>query len=58
MVLIPEPRSADVSDAVLGAVNDEPVQVLAVPAEGDLQHRVRVGDRDVGGNEQSSPDQC
>ena len=50
MGIVAEADPADVADAVLHAVDDEPVQVLTAPAERDLQHRVQVGDRGVGGD--------
>jgi len=38
-------------------VDDEPVQVLAVPAERGLHDGVQTGDRGVGPDEQPPPDQ-
>jgi hypothetical protein len=49
--------AAGVADAVLGPVDHEPVQVLTVPAEGDLQPGGHVGDAGVAGDEQPPPDQ-
>jgi hypothetical protein len=49
--------AAGVADAVLDAVDHEPVQVLTVPAESDLQHGVHVGDAGVAGDERPPPDQ-
>ena len=50
-------RPADIGDAVLAAVDDEPVQVLTAPAERGLQDGVQLGDRGVGGDQQAPPDQ-
>ena len=57
MGIVAEADTADVADAVLHAVDDEPVQVLAVPAERGLHHVVQTGDGGVGPDEQSPPDQ-
>jgi hypothetical protein len=55
--IVTEADTADVADAVLATLDDEPMQVAARPAERDLQHRVQTGDRGVGPDEQSPPDQ-
>jgi hypothetical protein len=49
--------SAKTGRPVLHAVEDEPVQVLAVPAERGLHDGVQAGDRGVGSDEQAPPDQ-
>ena len=49
MGVVAEAAAAGVADAVLDAVDHEPVQVLTVPAESDLQHGVHVGDAGVAG---------
>jgi hypothetical protein len=46
--IVAEAGTADVADAELHAVDDEPVQVLAVPAERGLHDGVQTGDRGVG----------
>jgi hypothetical protein len=38
--IVTEADTADVADAVLATLDDEPMQVGARPAERDLQHRV------------------
>src|SRR5664279_428829 len=43
--VITEAGTTDIPDAVLATLDDEPVQVRARPAEGDLQHRVQTSDR-------------
>src|SRR5712692_6907635 len=43
--VVPEPETARVGNAVLTAVDDEAVQVLVAPAEGELEGGVEVGDR-------------
>jgi hypothetical protein len=55
--IVAEADTADVADAVLHAVDDEPVQVLAVPAERGLHDGVQTGDRGVVPDEQPPPDQ-
>jgi hypothetical protein len=55
--VVAETRASDIGDAVLGAVDDEAVQVFTAPAEHRLQDRVQLGDRGVGGHQQSPPDQ-
>ena len=55
--VVAEADAAGVADAVLDAVDHEPVQVLTVPAEDDLQHGVHVGVAGVAGDEQPPPDQ-
>jgi hypothetical protein len=45
MWIVPEPETARVGDAVFTAVDDEAVQVLVAPAEGELEGGVQVGDR-------------
>jgi hypothetical protein len=55
--VVAEARPAEVGDAVLGAADDEPVQVLAAPAERGLHDGVQPGDRGAGGHFQSPPDQ-
>ena len=57
MGIVAEVDTADVADAVLHAVDDEPVQVLAVPAERGLHHGVQAGDGGVGSDKQAPPDQ-
>jgi hypothetical protein len=48
--VVAETRPADRGDAVLAAVDDEPVQVLTAPLERRLQDRVQLGDRGAGGD--------
>jgi len=55
--VITEARPAEVGDAVLGAADDEPVQVLAGPPERGLHDGVQPGDSGAGGHFQSPPDQ-
>ena len=55
--IVAEADTADVADAVLATLDDEPMQVSARPTERDLQHRVQTGDGGVGPDEQSPPDQ-
>jgi hypothetical protein len=43
--------------AVLDSVDDEPVQALVTPAEGELQDQVQLGDGGVLGDQQPTPDQ-
>ena len=50
--IVTEAGTTGVGDAVLTSVDDEPVQVVAVPAQRDLQHRVQTGDRRIGGDQQ------
>ena len=52
--IITEAGTTDVAGAVLATLDDEPVQVRARPAVGDLQHRVQTSDRRVGGDQQPS----
>ena len=44
-------------DTVLSTVDDEAVQVLAIPAESHLKGGVQVGDGAVTAHQQASPDQ-
>ena len=44
-----EAGTTDIADVLLATLDDEPVQVRARPTEGDLQHRVQIGDRRVAG---------
>jgi len=55
--VVPETEATGIGDAVLGPVEHEPVQMVAIPVEGGLQHGVQVGDRGVTGHEQAAPDQ-
>jgi len=55
--VVAEARPAEIRDAVLGAADDEPVQVLAAPAEHGLHDGVQPGDRGCGGHFQPPPDQ-
>ena len=50
--VITEAGTTDIPGAVLAALDDEPVQVRTRPTEGGLQHRVQIGDRRVGGDQQ------
>ena len=54
--IVAEADTAGVADAVLDAVDDEPVQVLAVPAERGLHDGVQTRDRGVGPDEQPPPE--
>ena len=55
--IIAETDAADLADAVVLAVDHEPVQVLVTPAECQLQRGVQVGDRAVVANQEAAPDQ-
>src|ERR1700712_1432557 len=50
-------RPTEVFNAVLGAMDDEPVEVLITPPERGLQDRVQLGDAGGGGHEEAPPDQ-
>jgi hypothetical protein len=45
--VVTEPETARVGDAVLAPVDDEAVQVLVAPTQGELEGAVEVGDRGV-----------
>jgi hypothetical protein len=55
--VVAEPGSTHGVHAVLGAVNVEPVEGFAVPAEYRLHDCVQFGDRGLGRQEQAPPDQ-
>ena len=55
--IITEGDPAEVADAVLATVNDEPVKVLVAPVQSDLQRGMQVGNGAVAADEQSAPDQ-
>src|SRR5262249_30642896 len=54
---VAEPRPTPGVHAVLGAVNVEPVEVFAAPAEYRLYDCVQFGDRGLVRHEQAPPDQ-
>jgi hypothetical protein len=55
--VVTEPETARVGDATLPAVDDEAVQVLVAPAEGELEGGVEVGDAAVAADQEAAPDQ-
>jgi hypothetical protein len=57
MRVVAEPQTARVGHAVFPAVDDEAVQVLVAPAQGDLEGGVEVGEAAVASDQQLAPDQ-
>jgi hypothetical protein len=54
---VAEALATDVGDAVLGAVDDEAMQVLTAPAEHGLHDGVQTGERGLARRQQPPPDQ-
>ncbi len=57
MRVVAEPETARVGNAVFPTVDDEAVQVLVAPTQGDLEGGVEVGDAAVAADKESAPDQ-
>jgi hypothetical protein len=55
--VVAEPQTARVGHAVLPAVDDEAVQVLVAPAQGELEGGVEIDDAAVAADKEPAPDQ-
>jgi hypothetical protein len=55
--IVAKADAAKVADAVLTTVNDESIEMLVSPTQGQLQCGVQSGDGCIATNEQAPPDQ-